>query len=60
MEKLVYGGDGLARLDGRVILTPFVLPRERVRVESEREKPGLTGLPAETPLGLTPPLAAAI
>lgn len=33
IEKLVYGGDGLARLDGRVILTPFVLPRERVHVE---------------------------
>ena len=26
IEKLVYGGDGLARIDGRVVLTPFVLP----------------------------------
>lgn len=46
IEKLVYGGDGLARLDAsalarRVVLTPFVLPGERVRVQSEREKPGL-------------------
>ena len=41
MEKLVYGGDGLARLDGRVVFTPFVLPGERVRVQAEREKPGL-------------------
>jgi 23S rRNA (uracil1939-C5)-methyltransferase len=41
VEKLVYGGEGLARADGRVVLTPFVLPGERVRVESEREKPGL-------------------
>jgi len=40
-EKLVYGGDGLARADGRVVLTPFVLPAERVRVQAEREKPGL-------------------
>jgi 23S rRNA (uracil1939-C5)-methyltransferase len=41
VEKLVYGGDGLARLDGRVVLTPFVLPGERIRAEAEREKPGL-------------------
>ncbi len=41
VEKLVYGGDGLARLDGRVVLAPFVLPGERVRAVSERERPGL-------------------
>jgi len=41
VEKLVYGGDGLARLDGRVIFAPFVLPGERVNVQAEREKPGL-------------------
>ena len=41
VEKLVYGGDGLARLDGRVVLTPFVLPGERIRAQAEREKPGL-------------------
>jgi 23S rRNA (uracil1939-C5)-methyltransferase len=35
IEKLVYGGHGLARVDGRVILTPFVLPGERVVVEPE-------------------------
>jgi len=34
IEKWVYGGEGLARLDGRVILTPFVLPEETARVES--------------------------
>jgi 23S rRNA (uracil1939-C5)-methyltransferase len=38
IEKLVYGGEGLARLDGKVILTPFVLPGEVVRVETERAK----------------------
>src|SRR3982751_3978680 len=32
VEKLVYGGDGLARTDGRVVLTPFVLPGERAVV----------------------------
>src|SRR5690349_24247891 len=41
VEKLVYGGDGLARLDGRVVFAPFVLPGERVRVHPEQEKPGL-------------------
>jgi 23S rRNA (uracil1939-C5)-methyltransferase len=41
VEKLVYGGDGLARLDGRVVFAPYVLPGERIRAEAEREKPGL-------------------
>jgi 23S rRNA (uracil1939-C5)-methyltransferase len=27
----VYGGDGLARLDGQIALAPFVMPGERVR-----------------------------
>jgi 23S rRNA (uracil1939-C5)-methyltransferase len=34
IEKLVYGGEGLARVGGRVLLTPFVLPGEQVTVES--------------------------
>ena len=29
IEKLVYGGDGLARLDGRVVFVPFVMPGEQ-------------------------------
>jgi len=41
VEKLVYGGDGLGRLDGRAVLAPFVLPGERVRVAVTSEKPGL-------------------
>jgi 23S rRNA (uracil1939-C5)-methyltransferase len=41
VEKLVYGGDGLGRCDGRVVLAPFVLPGERIRAEAEREKPGM-------------------
>jgi 23S rRNA (uracil1939-C5)-methyltransferase len=41
VEKLVYGGDGLARLEGRVVFAPFVLPGERIRVETCQEKPGL-------------------
>ena len=38
IDKLVYGGNGLARLEGKVVLTPFVLPGEVVRVEIERAK----------------------
>jgi 23S rRNA (uracil1939-C5)-methyltransferase len=38
IEKLVYGGDGLARVDGRVVLVPFVLPGERVEAETGRAK----------------------
>ena len=32
VEKLVYGGDGLSRHEGRVVLTPYVLPAEQVTV----------------------------
>jgi 23S rRNA (uracil1939-C5)-methyltransferase len=38
IEKLVYGGDGLARADGRVVLLPFVLPGEQVEAETGRAK----------------------
>jgi len=41
VEKLVYGGDALGRLDGRVTLAPFALPGERIRAVARREKPGL-------------------
>jgi 23S rRNA (uracil1939-C5)-methyltransferase len=33
IEKWVYGGSGLARIDGRVALVPFALPGEKVRLE---------------------------
>ena len=41
IEKLVYGGDGLARLNGQVVLAPFVLPGERATVETFEQKPGM-------------------
>ena len=41
IEKLVYGGHGLARWNGRVVLAPFVLPGEKVLVEPEKETPSL-------------------
>ncbi|MGE5569268.1 MAG: class I SAM-dependent RNA methyltransferase [Rhodospirillales bacterium] len=40
IEKLVYGGKGLGRLDGRVVLAPFVLPGETARVRVEARKAG--------------------
>ena len=33
VEKWVYGGDALARVEGRVVLAPFVMPGETVRLE---------------------------
>jgi 23S rRNA (uracil1939-C5)-methyltransferase len=41
IEKLVYGGEGLARRNGQVVLAPFVLPGEVVEVETAGQKPGL-------------------
>ena len=38
IEKLVYGGDGLARQNGQVVLLPFVLPGELVRAETRPAK----------------------
>lgn len=38
VEKLVYGGEGLSRLDGQVVLAPFTLPGERVRLEITGER----------------------
>ena len=45
IEKLVYGGDGLARLeqaDGKrkTVFVPLVLPEERVDAEIVEERPG--------------------
>ena len=33
IEKLVYGGEGLSRPEGEVVLVPFVLPGEKVEAE---------------------------
>jgi 23S rRNA (uracil1939-C5)-methyltransferase len=41
IEKLVQGGEGLARMDGQVVLSPYVLPGETVSVTTERIKNGL-------------------
>ena len=40
IEKLVYGGDGLAHADGNTVFVPYVLPGEEVRAatRSKRKK----------------------
>src|SRR5499425_3009990 len=40
IEKLVYGGQGLAHADGNTVFVPFVLPGEQVRAtaKSKRKK----------------------
>ena len=38
IEKLVYGGEGLGRVDGEVVFTPFVLPGELVQVTPPTSK----------------------
>jgi len=34
VERWVYGGEGLARLDGKVVFAPFLLPGERARISA--------------------------
>lgn len=41
VEKLVYGGSGLARHEGRAVLIPFTIPGDRVSIAVERERTGL-------------------
>jgi 23S rRNA (uracil1939-C5)-methyltransferase len=38
IEKLIYGGDGLAHADGNTIFVPFVLPGEGVRANAKSKK----------------------
>ena len=38
IEKLVYGGDGLAHADGNTVFVPYVLPGEEVRAASKSRK----------------------
>jgi 23S rRNA (uracil1939-C5)-methyltransferase len=44
IEKLVYGGDGLAHHDGHTVFVPLVLPGELVQIEpAERKKKFIRG-----------------
>ena len=38
IEKLIYGGEGLAHHDRATVFVPFVLPTERVVVEAVEQK----------------------
>jgi 23S rRNA (uracil1939-C5)-methyltransferase len=38
IEKLVYGGDGLAHHAGQTVFVPLVLPGELVRIEPASQK----------------------
>ena len=38
IEKLVYGGDGLAHADGNTVFVPYVLPGEGVRATAKSKK----------------------
>ena len=42
IEKLVYGGDGLAHADGSTVFVPYVLPGEQVRAGIKSKKKKLT------------------
>ncbi len=41
IEKLIYGGDGLARNGSDVVFVPLTLPGERLRVSTVESRPGL-------------------
>src|SRR3981081_894850 len=38
IEKLIYGGDGLAHSDGNTVFVPYVLPGEEVRANAKTKK----------------------
>ena len=60
IEKLIYGGDGLARLPaddhgrGKAVFVPFVLEQERIDARVTDEKPGFARAQAETILQPSP------
>jgi len=60
IEKLIYGGDGLARLPadakgpGKVVFVPFVLAGEQVEAALTEQKPGFARARAETVIEPSP------
>ena len=38
IEKLIYGGDGLAYADGNTVFVPYVLPGEEVRAATKKRQ----------------------
>ncbi len=63
IEKMIYGGDGLARLPadpamrderGKAVFVPFVLPGEQVEARIVEEKPGFARAQAERVVSSSP------
>ena len=65
IEKLIYGGDGLARLPadergrGKAVFVPFVLAEEQVEASLAEEKPGFARARLESVLQPSPLRSAA-
>jgi 23S rRNA (uracil1939-C5)-methyltransferase len=60
IEKLVYGGQGLARTTNKVVMMPFVIPGETVTWQSIKEHPGhiearMTNIIEASEARVTPP-----
>jgi len=43
IEKLIYGGDGLAHSDGNTVFVPYVLPGEEVRANAKTKRRNWSG-----------------
>ena len=60
IEKLIYGGDGLARLPadsrgpGKAVFVPFVLEGEKIQADLTEEKPSFARATAESILEPSP------
>jgi 23S rRNA (uracil1939-C5)-methyltransferase len=59
IEKLIYGGEGLAHHEGSTVFVPFVLPAERVAVEAVEQKKKFVRARVEKVLDPSPSRAAA-
>lgn len=60
IEKLIYGGEGLARLpDGKAVFVPFVLPGEEVSATLGKEKSSFARATADEVLKPAPTRVAA-
>ncbi|MBI5560004.1 MAG: class I SAM-dependent RNA methyltransferase [Deltaproteobacteria bacterium] len=60
ITSLAYGGNGVGRIDGKVVFVPFTAPGDVAEVEMTSEKKDfgfatLTGLKTPSPLRQTPP-----
>jgi 23S rRNA (uracil1939-C5)-methyltransferase len=59
IEKLIYGGDGLAHHEGATVFVPFVLPAERVAALAIEQKKKFIRAQPETILEASPERIAA-